>query len=113
MPFSPSIHLVGRVASHVPGLKRLPVLKLLMLGEVVLLAREHIERLTPAERRRLVVLVREGRGRKANLGPRQRDELEALIAKADPRWFAANAADKLSPIPLPTKLLGGRGRRSP
>ena len=113
MPFPASIHLAGRVASHVPGLKRLPVLKLLMLGEVVLLAREHIERLTPEERRRLVLLVREGRGRKANLKPRERDELEALIAKAAPRRFAAHAADKLSPIPLPTKLLAGRDRRTP
>lgn len=108
MPPSTVVHGAARVAQHLPGLKRLPVLKLLMLGEVLVLAREHIERLTPSERRRLVVLVREARGRRANLGPRQRDELEGLIAKAEPRLFAAAAADKLSPIPLPKRLLAGK-----
>ena len=108
MPSSMLVHTAGRVASRVPGLKRLPVMKLLMLGEVVLLARDHIERLTPAERRRFVVLMRDARGRPNNLSRRDHDELQGLIAKVEPRLFAAGAADKLSPIPLPKSLLRGK-----
>jgi len=84
----------------VPNLRRLPMLKLLALGEIVLLAREHIQRLEPHERRRLVQLVRYTRGRPRSLTRSERDELAALIAKADPRDFLLGAADKLSPVPL-------------
>jgi hypothetical protein len=95
---------VGRAASRVPGLRRLPVMRLLLLGEVLLVARAHIERLTPAERRRFVLLMREARGRPSTLSTNKHDELQALIAKADPRAFAAATADKLSPVPLPRRL---------
>ncbi len=108
MPSSMLVHAAARVAGRLPVLKQLLVMRLLMLGEVVLLAREHIERLTPQERRRLVLLVREGRGRRDNLNPADRDELEALIAKAEPRLFAAAAVDRLSPVPLPKRLLRGK-----
>jgi hypothetical protein len=104
---SPFAYAVGRAAERLPGLRRLPIVRLLMLGEVILLARDHIERLTPKERRRLVVLMRDARGRKNNLSPRQRRELEELIAKAEPKLFAASAVDKLSPVPLPEKLKPG------
>lgn len=102
--------LAARVARRVPYLRRLPILRLLALGEVVLLARDHLEKLTPHERRRLIVLLREGRGRPSNLGPRQRDELAALIAKAEPRAFAGAAAERLSPIPLPRRITYGPQR---
>ena len=77
---------------------------LLLAGEVVLLARNHIERLEPRERRRLVVLMREAHGRPRNLSERQRQELQELIAKAEPKLFAQEAAAKLSPVPLPKRL---------
>ncbi len=92
---------VGRVAERVPGLRRLPVMRLLLLGEVVLLLRNHIERLSPAERRRLVVLMRDARGRPNTLSETKRRELERLILKAEPKLFAASAAQKLSPFPIP------------
>lgn len=79
-------------------------MRLLLLGEVVLLARSHIERLEPRERRRLVVLMREARGRPRNLGPGDRQELQSLVAKAEPKLFAAEAVQKLSPVPLPKRL---------
>lgn len=94
----------ARVSRRLPGLRRLPMLRLLMLADVVLLARDHIERLTPAERRRLVVLVREARGRRQNLSARERDELERLIAKAEPKAFASEAVEKLSPVPIPGRF---------
>lgn len=79
-------------------------MRLLVLGEVAILARDHIERLEPSERRRLVVLMRDARGRPRNLSAKQREELEQLIAKAEPKLFAAAAAQKLSPVPLPKRF---------
>jgi hypothetical protein len=82
-------------------LPKLPLLKLLALAEVAMLARDHMTKLDRAERRRLVQLVRIGRGRRRNLSPREREELNRLVAKAEPRMFIGAAADKLSPVPVP------------
>src|SRR3954468_22957402 len=90
-----------RAARRVPGLKRLPMLKVLALAEIALLARDHVSRLDPGERRRMIELLRKGRGRTRDLSPEDRAELMALVAKAEPRRFAGMAADKLSPVPLP------------
>jgi hypothetical protein len=106
MPSSFATQLAARAARRLPYLRRLPMFRLLMLGEVVVLAKEHYEKLTPGERRRLVTLLRDGRGRPSQLSSRERDELAALVAKADPRGFAGEAAALVSPVPLP-----GRGRR--
>jgi hypothetical protein len=87
------------------------MLKLLMLAEVGMLARDHLSRLKPQEQRQLFTLVRKGRGRHTrNLTDSERSELARLVAKLEPRAFAALAADRMSPVPLPTKLLGGRKR---
>lgn len=85
-------------------LRKLPVMRLLLLGEVVLILRNHVELLTPRERRRLVVLLRDAHGRPRNLGERERQELETLIGKAEPKLLAAEAAEKLSPVPLPKRF---------
>jgi hypothetical protein len=79
-------------------LKGFPVARLLALGELLLLAREHVTRLEPQERRRVLELVRRGRGRPSRLSGRERKELASLIAKAEPRLFARNAAKKLVPF---------------
>lgn len=102
-------HGIGRI----PGLKRLPVLKLLAIGEIALLARTHVSMLTPQERSRLIALLRTGRGRPSNLSADQREELAWLVRKAEPRLFAGLAADRLSPVPLPRRLTHGpkRNRR--
>jgi hypothetical protein len=94
----------------VPGLKRLPILKLIVIGEIALLARAHATKLSSAERRRLVELVRKGRGRPSKLTADERDELAKLVAKAEPRLFAGLVADKLSPVPLPRRLVRGPRR---
>jgi hypothetical protein len=98
---------LGRAAERVPGFRRIPVVKLLSAAEVALLARDHLMRLTPRERRRLVVLVRVGRGRRSRLTESERDELEALLAKIEPRLLVGEAVNKLSPLPLPRRLLYG------
>ena len=95
---------VARATERLPGLRRLPVMRLLVLGEVVVLAKGHIERLTPAERRRLVLLLRDARGRPSSLSERQREELQGLIAKAEPKLFARSAAERISPVPLPKRF---------
>lgn len=77
-----------------------------MVGEILLLARDHLARLEPHERKRIAELVRLGRGRPRNLTPRQRAELAALIAKADPGLFLRLAADKISPVPIPRRDRG-------
>lgn len=99
-----------KAAGRVPGLRRLPMFKLLALGEIALAARDHLGRLEPDERRRLVALVRQGRGRSRNLSAQERDELSTLVAKVEPRRFAGLAADRLSPVPLPDRLVHGRKR---
>jgi hypothetical protein len=102
---------IARGARRVPGLRRLPVLKLLAIGEIALLARTHIARLDRHERRRLIELLRKGRGRPRNLTEAERDELQRLVAKTEPRLFAGLAADRLSPVPLPRRLTRGPRRR--
>ena len=97
--------------SRIPGLKRLPILKVLAIGEIALLARTHIGRLTPMERRRMIELMRKARGRKENLSPDEREELAGLIRKAEPRLFAGLVADKLSPVPLPRRVTHGPRRK--
>jgi hypothetical protein len=108
MASNPAVDIAGRVASRVPGLRRIPILRLLAVAEIVMLARDHFERLSPAERRRLVLLLRRGRGRPRNLSSRDRRELQNLIAKVEPRAFAGEAADKLSPVPLPERVVHGK-----
>ena len=102
---------VTRLISRLPGLRRLPVFKLLAIAEIGILARNHFAKLDGDERRRLVELVRQGRGRGSNLPTAERAELAALVAKVEPRLFAGMAADKLSPVPLPRRIVEGSGRR--
>jgi hypothetical protein len=108
MPRNPATTAVVKATERMPGLRRLPIMRLLAIGEIAVLARDHFERLTPVERRRLVVLLRRGRGRPSNLNKRDRRELAALIAKVEPRAFAGAAADKLSPVPLPDRVVHGK-----
>jgi hypothetical protein len=103
---------VARAAERLPGLRRVPILKLMAFADVARLAREHIERLEPHERRRVVLLLKKARGRASNLSRRERAELSALVAKAEPRRFAGHAADLISPVPLPKRVVEGPEKRS-
>ena len=103
---------LGKASERVPGLRRIPVVKLLTMAEFALLARDHVARLSPDERRRLVVLVRVGRGRRSRLTHDERDELEGLLVKLQPRRLVGEAVDRLSPLPLPSRLLFGPRNRS-
>jgi hypothetical protein len=89
---------VARAAQRLPGLKRLPLARLVLLAEVAVLAKAHYELLTPNERRRLVVLIRDARGMPRNLSERERRELRKLVAKVEPKLFATEAAQRFSPL---------------
>jgi hypothetical protein len=102
--------LLAHGAARIPGLKRIPIFKLLALAEIAVLARAHVSRLTPDERRRLIQLVQTSRGRKGNLTEAERDELAELVNKMEPRMFAGAAADHLSPVPLPKRIKHGPKR---
>jgi hypothetical protein len=59
---------------------------LLAAAEVVVAVRDHITgRLNDKERRRMVEIVRTSKGRPSNLSDRERKELQALLAKVEPR----------------------------
>ncbi|MGN6169869.1 MAG: hypothetical protein ACTHQQ_17125 [Solirubrobacteraceae bacterium] len=115
MPKPLTNQAIRHVSHRIPGLRQIPAATLLEIAEVVLLAREHLKKLEPDERRRVVALVRAGRGRRRNLSPREQVELAALVAKAEPRLFFGLAAEQLSPLPLPRRVVYGppKGRKGP
>lgn len=95
---------------HTPA-KRLargiPVVGLLSAAEVAKLAKRHLTKLQPAERRRLLGLMSKARGGSGALNEAERGELAALVAKLEPRAFVGSAADHFSPVPVPKRLLYG------
>jgi hypothetical protein len=108
---SPLVNFAARRAARIRYLRGLPIVRLLAIGEVLLIAKDHVERLEPRERRRLLALVREGRGRRSRLAAEQRAELERLIAKAAPREFVGEAVQRFSPVKLPDRIVYGPKRK--
>lgn len=67
-------------------------LRVLAIGQVALLAKDHLKLLAPGERGRLAGLVARSRGRPGtNLSPAERAELLALARKLEPKAFAQGA----------------------
>jgi hypothetical protein len=99
--------MVQRVTRRIPGLKQIPIVRVLALAEIALIAHDHVARLEPQERRRLVHLVRIGRGRPQRLSEAQREELRRLVAKSEPRLFVGEVAEKLAPVKLPQRIVRG------
>jgi hypothetical protein len=98
---------------HTP-VKRLargvPVVGLLSAAEVAKLAKGHLAKLAPAERRRLLALAAKARGGASALSGAERKELGRLVAKLEPRALLGSAADHFSPVPVPKRLLYGPRR---
>jgi hypothetical protein len=66
---------------------------LLAAAEVVVAVRDHVlTRLSDRERKRMVEIVRTSRGRPSNLSDRERKELQALLAKVEPRELVKTVA---------------------
>lgn len=93
--------VAGRVA------KQIPLYKIVAIAQVALLARRHVQRLAPGEARRIAELVR----RRRSLTDAEQQELRVLTAKLEPGAFVGAAADRLSPVPLPSRLTGARKKR--
>lgn len=96
-----------KMIARAPGLKRLPLLRLLAIADVVRLAKNHANKLTADDRKRMLALAKKAsptkdhlRGNK--LTQAEQDELKALVLKAEPRIFAGETANMLSPIPIPS-----------
>ena len=77
-------------------LRRMPAVRLILFGEILLLTREHLLKLDPHERRRVLELVRRGRGRPRNLSDRERRELARLLEKTEPRVFLDTAVKRVA-----------------
>jgi hypothetical protein len=84
-----------------------PLAPLLLAGQVVFIASQHLARLDRAQRRRLVALLRQSRGRPSWLSDAEREELYALLASLEPRLFFGSTLRRLSPMPIPKRLLYG------
>ncbi|HEY2181423.1 MAG TPA: hypothetical protein VGH09_07110 [Solirubrobacteraceae bacterium] len=85
-----------------------PVLALLSAFEVARLATAHLKRLDADERRRMFALVAAARRGPRALSDGERAELVALVAQLEPRAFFGSAAARVSPVPVPKRLLYGR-----
>jgi hypothetical protein len=85
-----------------------PVARLLLVAQLAMLAQRHLSKLSPAQRRRLVTLLVRTRGRPRSLPAEERRELLYLLARLEPRLLLGTAVRRLSPVPLPNRLLYGR-----
>ncbi len=85
-----------------PLLRRIPLAVAL---ELAMLLRDRWSRLEPYERQRLTALLRQSRGRRANLGPADQDELRRLVARLEPQSLGREL------LPLARRLAVRRGRR--
>ncbi len=66
--------------------------RVLMIGQVALLARRHLSLLEPGEQSKLAKLVAKSRGRpRTNLTAAERQELLTLAQKLEPSAFAQGA----------------------
>jgi hypothetical protein len=81
-------------------LRWIPLFKLVAIIQLALLARRHLNALTPHERRRMAALARSA----PRLTAAERRELRELALKLEPGAFAGAAANHLSPLPLPKTL---------
>jgi len=89
-----------------------PVARLLLAGEVAVMAGRHVARLDPGERRRLASLLGAAARHPTSLGPAEREELARLVARMEPRLFVGSAVRRVSPVPLPPRLLFGKRKSS-
>jgi hypothetical protein len=87
--------------------KGVPIGRMLLLGDIAVLAGRHVAALDAAERRRLISLLRR-RTTGEGMDDSERKELEALLGKLQPRLFLGTATRRLSPLPLPSRVLFGR-----
>src|SRR5205807_1662964 len=82
-----------------------------VVAEAVSLARRHLRKIDSAQRRRLFTLLVRARGRPRSLVAAERRELLYLAARLEPRMLLGTAVRRVSPLPLPKRLLYGPARQ--
>lgn len=92
-------------------LKRLthgvPIGAAFLAAQVAAMAWAHLAKLNGVQRRRLLALLGQTLTRPGSLTQDERAELAALVAILQPRLFVGSAARRLSPVPVPKRLLYG------
>ena len=71
--------------------------RLLILAEVALAIKRHLDLLDGREKRDLQALVRKSKGRPSNLTRRERERLREIVAKLEPSDLAKEAAAAATP----------------
>ena len=66
--------------------------RILLIAEVALTFKRHLDLLESKEKTELQQLVRKSKGRPSNLSARERDRLRALVAKIEPQQLAKATA---------------------
>lgn len=75
-----------------------PWARALAIGEVALLLKRHLDRLGPGEPTELKDLIVKSHGRRKNLTPAERTRLMELVRKLEPGQFAKGAAVRAAPL---------------
>jgi hypothetical protein len=76
--------------------------RILIVAEIALTLKRHLDLLEPGERRDLRRLVRKSKGRPSNLSERERRRLGAIVSKLEPRGLARETAAAAAPWRRPT-----------
>lgn len=87
-----------------------PLARLLLLGEVALMTGKHLRKLDAEERKRLGSLVLGSARKRGTLSAGERIELLRLVAKLEPRLLFGTAMRRVSPVPIPGRILYGKRR---
>ena len=82
-------------------------MRVLLGAEIAVMAWTHLALLDGAQRRRLLALLGRTHGRLGSLSDTEREELGALVATLQPRLFLGSATKRLSPLPVPKRVLYG------
>ena len=65
--------------------------RIMLVAEVALLAKRHLDKLGPGEATELRELLVKSKGRPGNLSSRDRSRIRALVTKLEPGLFAKSA----------------------
>src|ERR1700743_1362887 len=85
-----------------------PLARLLLIGEVALMTGRHLKKLDAEERRRLGSLILGSARKRGTLSASERVELLRLVAKLEPRMLLGTAVRRVSPVPIPGRILYGK-----
>lgn len=87
--------------------KGFPVLRVHLAVEIAGMAWAHLAKLSGAQRRRVLVLLVKTRARPSRLSEHERQELTEIASAFEPRLLAGSVAKRLSPVPVPKRVLYG------